>query len=106
MSIIGPRPGDVESKDTYNMQKTLLIIIDNLLIGGGQTVTEEEVKLFNDSLDSWEQRQGKCLVQKEGYVYIDFYERTTLTILKRLLELSRFSNKEYRLINQRFIKDN
>ena len=69
-------------------------------------VTEEEVKLFNASLDSWEQRQGKCLVQKEGYVYIDFYERTTLNILKRLLKLSRVSNKEYRLINQRFIKDN
>ena len=34
-------------------------------------ITDEEIKSFNDSLDSWERRQGKSLVQKDGYVYID-----------------------------------
>lgn len=69
-------------------------------------VTDEEIKSFNDSLDSWERRQGKSLVQKDGYVYIDFYEQTTLHILQYLMKLSKCANREQRIINQRFLKEN
>lgn len=69
-------------------------------------VTEAEIENFNRSLDKWEREQGKRILQKDGYIYIDFYERTTLNILNRLLKLSKAQNREYRLINQRFIKEN
>lgn len=69
-------------------------------------VTDEEIKSFNNSLDSWERRQGKSLVQKDGYVYIDFYEQTTLHILQYLMKLSKCANREQRIINQRFLKEN
>ena len=69
-------------------------------------VTDAEIKSFNASLDPWERRQGKSLVQKDGYVYIDFYEQTTLHILQYLLKLSKCANKEQRIINKRFVKEN
>lgn len=70
-------------------------------------VTDKEIKSFNSTLDSWERGEGKSLVQKDGYVYIDFYERTTLHILRYLLKLSKCErNKEQRTINQRFLKEN
>ena len=70
-------------------------------------VTDKEIKSFNSTLDSWERGEGKSLVQKDGYVYIDFYERTTLHILRYLLQLSKCErNKEQRTINQRFLKEN
>ena len=70
-------------------------------------VTDKEIKSFNSTLDSWERGEGKSLAQKDGYVYIDFYERTTLHILRYLLKLSKCErNKEQRTINQRFLKEN
>lgn len=68
-------------------------------------VSEKEIRKFNDSVDDWERRQGYCLKQDQKYVYIDFYEQTTLAILKKLLMMSRNGNRGQNNINQRFIKN-
>lgn len=66
--------------------------------------SEESVSRFNSSLDPWEFRQGYRINQENGLICIESYERTTINILQRLLNLSNNGNKGQYELNQRFIR--
>lgn len=69
-------------------------------------VSDKEIRKFNRSVDNWEQRQGNVLKKENGLVYIDFYEKTTINILKKLLEFSKRENRGQREVNLDFIRKN
>ena len=65
---------------------------------------ERTIAKFNDSLDRWELQQGHQIKCENGFVYIDLYEKTTISILQKLLQLSLTGNKGQREFNQNYIK--
>lgn len=63
-------------------------------------------KKYNESLDSWEHRQGYGITVADGHVCINSYERDTLTILQKLLVMSSESNNGQKEYNRNFLKQN
>lgn len=67
--------------------------------------TEKEIKDYNNHLDFWEQKQGYKINIVDGIATIDSYEKATLDVLGKLLELSKRGNKGQRELNQKFLKE-
>lgn len=67
--------------------------------------SDESIRLFNSTLDSWESRQGHRIMEENGMVYIQHYEHRTRYILEQLRFRSRIGNKGQREFNQKFLKD-
>lgn len=65
---------------------------------------ESTIAKFNDSLDRWELQQGHRIKRENDFVYIDLYEKTTLSILQKLLKISSTGNKGQREFNQNYIR--
>lgn len=61
---------------------------------------------YNAQLDQWENQKGYSISVNNGFVSIDAYEKSTLFILKRLLELSHIGNNGQKELNSRFLRDN
>lgn len=67
--------------------------------------TEKEIKDYNNHLDFWERKQGYKINIVDGIVTIDSYEKATLDVLGKLLELSKRGNKGQRELNQKFLRE-
>lgn len=67
--------------------------------------SKEEIKKYNNSLDTWERNNGFLINEKNNVVSIDSYESTTLFILEKLLKLSHVSNTERKQTNDRYIRN-
>lgn len=67
--------------------------------------TEKEIKDYNTHLDFWERKQGYKINIVDGIATIDSYEKATLDVLGKLLELSKRGNKGQRELNQKFLKE-
>lgn len=67
--------------------------------------TEKEIKDYNNHLDFWEQKQGYKINIVDGIATIDSYEKATLDVLGKLLELSKRGNKGQRELNQKFLRE-
>lgn len=65
----------------------------------------KEIQEYNNQLDPWERSQGYQINLSGGFSCIESYERTTLFILKKLLEFSNNGNKGQREYNQKFLKE-
>lgn len=59
---------------------------------------------YNSQLDSWEREQGLQINVENDYAYIESYEKTTIFILKRLLELASKGNKGQKELNQNYLQ--
>lgn len=67
--------------------------------------SEEAIGKFNASLDSWESSQGYQINHENGLICIDSYEKETIDILQRLLDISFIGNKGQQELNRNFIKN-
>lgn len=67
--------------------------------------SEEEISAYNDHLDDWERGNGYKINVCDGLVSIDSYEKTTLRILDKLLELSKVGNQGQKEFNQAYLKN-
>jgi len=67
--------------------------------------TEKEIKDYNNHLDFWERKQGYKINIVDGIATIDSYEKATLDVLGKLLELSKRRNKGQRELNRKFLKE-
>lgn len=65
----------------------------------------EDIEKYNNSLDNWERNNGFRINEDNGMVYIDAYEKTTIYILSRLIELTKYTNHEQKKNNERYLKD-
>ncbi|MCH5259865.1 MAG: AAA family ATPase [Lachnospiraceae bacterium] len=68
--------------------------------------SDEEIDAFNCHLDDWERRQGYQIMRSAGLVYIDIYQKTTISILQKLQEFSSRGNRGQRAVNEGFVKRN
>ncbi len=66
--------------------------------------SEEEIKVYNAQLDDWERGKGYEINVNNGLVSINSYEQTTLSILSKLLELSKIGNQGQKEFNQAYLK--
>ena len=66
--------------------------------------SEEEIKVYNAQLDDWERGKGYEINVNNGLVSINSYEQTTLSILSKLLELSKMGNQGQKEFNQAYLK--
>ena len=64
-----------------------------------------EIQKYNDQLDRWERSQGYQINLSGGFSCIESYERTTLFILRKLLDFSNNGNKGQKEYNQKFLKE-
>ena len=67
--------------------------------------SDESIRLFNNTLDSWERDQKYTILEDNGMVYIQHYEHRTRYILEQLLLRSRIGNKGQKEFNQKFLRD-
>ncbi|MBQ3523299.1 MAG: AAA family ATPase [Clostridia bacterium] len=67
--------------------------------------SQEEIDNYNAHLDNWERYNGYKINVSKGLVSIDSYEKTTITILKKLSELSKIGNKGQKEFNQAYLKN-
>lgn len=68
--------------------------------------TASEIQNYNAHLDFWERNQGYQINLTKGLATIGSYEKTTLSILRILLEISKIGNKGQKELNQRFLREN
>lgn len=64
-----------------------------------------EIQKYNNQLDRWERSQGYQINLSGGFSCIESYERTTLLILRKLLEFSNKGNKGQKEYNQKFLRE-
>lgn len=69
-----------------------------------EIASKDDIDAYNERLDSWERNQGYEITVDNEIVSIDSYERTTLTILRKLLAFSKKGNKGQKEFNQQFLK--
>lgn len=67
-------------------------------------LNHSSIQKFNSNLDSWEKSQGYEIVVQDNAAYIDSYEKSTLFILNKLLELSHIPNKGQKEFNARYLR--
>lgn len=67
--------------------------------------SEEDIRAYNDQLDSWERSKGYEINVNGGLVSINSYEQTTLSILSKLLELSKSGNQGQKEFNKAYLKN-
>lgn len=67
--------------------------------------SDEAIKKYNGIVDSWEQKKGFMINEKEGIVSIDAYESTTLYIMQKLLELSHAYDREQQKYNEKYLRE-
>ena len=86
-------------------------LIESLVNKTGEIYIEEtsissvpEIEKYNSNLDNWEKTNGFMIKRKENYVYIESYEKNLISILKRLLKLSKMSNEGQESLNSDYIK--
>lgn len=61
---------------------------------------------FNHELDNWEREEGFLLKCENGLIYIDSFERDTISIMQGIKSFSVVGNKGQETINKRYIKEN
>ena len=67
--------------------------------------SENEINTYNTQLDAWERDNGYQINIDNGLVSINSYEKTTLSILSKLLELSKIENQGQKEFNQSYLKN-
>lgn len=70
-----------------------------------EIASEDEIKAYNAQLDAWERGKGYKINIDNGLVSIDSYEQTTLSILSKLLELSKVGNQGQKEFNNAYLKN-
>lgn len=70
----------------------------------GPQLTVDSIKNYNNQLDNWERRQGLGIIIEDNVACIASYERSTLEIIKRLLECSHIPNKGQKEFNERYLR--
>ena len=67
--------------------------------------SDDEIKSYNSQLDKWEREQGYEIKVENGLTSINSYEQSTLSILSKLLELSKLGNQGQKEYNQAYLKN-
>ncbi len=96
---------DLERVRPYLTTKRKINETGEIYFDISEIASEEEIKEYNKQLDSWELGQGYRINVENGVVCIDSYEKTTLSILKRLIELSKIGNKGQKELNQNYLRN-
>lgn len=65
--------------------------------------TEDEIDIYNNSLDEWEKRKGFEIKKYGQYAYIENYEKTTLAILRKIRSYLNFDNISQEKTNMQFL---
>lgn len=102
VNIVGD--SEIETVRPYVALKNAIKQTGEIYFETNSIANEESVSRFNSSLDVWESRQGYRINQENGLICIGSYEKTTINILQRLLDLSKSSNKGQHELNQKFIE--
>ncbi|MBR3917950.1 MAG: AAA family ATPase [Clostridia bacterium] len=66
--------------------------------------SNDEIKAYNSQLDKWERDQGYEINVENGLASINSYEQSTLSILSKLLKLSKLGNQGQKEYNQAYLK--
>ena len=66
--------------------------------------SNDEIEVYNSQLDKWERDQGYEINVENGLASINSYEQSTLSILSKLLELSKLGNQGQKEYNQAYLK--
>lgn len=96
---------DLERVRPYLAIKRLIKKTGEIYFDKSDIASEEEIEAYNQGLDSWEKDQGYSIKTERDVVCIDSYEKTTLEILKRLIDLSKKGNKGQKELNQSYLKN-
>lgn len=100
----------VDDPEKYNVVRPYLEIerhireTRELYFNIDSVASQEEVDKYNASLDDWEKGQGFSIKTDNKLLFIESYEKTTLSILTKLLSFSKCENKGQKTVNEEYIK--
>lgn len=83
------------------MEKTKELYIPKERIG-----SSECIKKYNESLDFWERNNGYMIKEKDGFYCIDGYEKNTLGIIHRLIDMKHVKDNAIQNSNKDYVKQN
>ena len=66
---------------------------------------DETINKYNNGLDYWEKNNGFMISEDKGMIYIDSYESTTISILRKLLKLSHSFDRERLKSNEKYLQE-
>lgn len=95
----------IETVRPYLLLKKAIKRTGEIYFDANSIANEKEIKKYNKHLDKWEREQGYEISLVDGIATIDSYEKETLSVLEKLLEFSKRSNKGQRELNQKFLKE-
>lgn len=67
--------------------------------------TLSEIIPYNNNLKEWDKNCGFSILENEKYVYIEEYEKQTISILKRLMDNTNNGVEGQKQLNAKFIKE-
>lgn len=100
----------VDDPQKYNIVRPYLEIerqikeTGELYFNMDSVASQEEVDKYNASLDDWEKGKGFSIKSDNKLLFIESYEKTTLSILTKLISLSKCENKGQKIVNAEYIK--
>lgn len=97
---------DIEKIRPYLTLKNAINQTGEIYFEQGAIASTDAITKFNAQLDNWEKQKGFAISIDNGLATIDSYERSTLFILKKLLELSHIGNNGQKELNNKFLRDN
>lgn len=102
----------VAGHQKFDLARPYLIIRNKINSTGELYYETEEIAIndqitrYNNSLDSWECRNGYRIRVEDGLAFIEEYETTTIKILQKLKALSAVRNEGQQSLNNLFLKQN
>lgn len=87
----------------YLQMEKLIYQSGELYFNAAEIANSEEIKRYNESLDSWERNNGFLINERDGIVSIDSYENTTLYILEKILRFSKIRDKGQKRVNAQYL---
>lgn len=70
-----------------------------------QVSDKSEIVTYNQTLSKWDKAQGKLIQTNEDLAWIEEYEFTTLSILRKLTSYSQSGNEGQKRLNSNFLKE-
>lgn len=102
----------ISTKDeTYLNSKPYIEIVNltqetgELFFGKNRIKNYDLIEKYNNNLNQWQKDNGYSIIKDNDLVYIDYYEKKTISILKRLIQWANSPCDNQKEKNKKFIRE-
>ena len=89
----------------YARLKYLTETTGEIYVPIAQVSDGSDIITYNESLSEWDKKQGKVIQTNGDFAWIEEYEFTTLSILRKLTDYSKSGNEGQKQLNRNFLNE-